>query len=95
MGPLAGLRIVEMAAIGPAPMASMLLADLGAEVIRVDRLEQGAPIFEMDKKFEVVSRGRQSIALDLKHPEGVAVLLRLISWSAASAAQALRRHSSA
>ncbi len=78
MGPLAGLRIVEMAAIGPAPMAAMLLADLGAEVIRVDRLEQGAPIFEMAKKFEVVSRGRQSIALDLKHPEGVAVLLRLI-----------------
>lgn len=78
MGPLAGLRIIEMAAIGPAPMAAMLLADLGAEVIRVDRLERGEPIFAMSTKYEVVSRGRRSIALDLKHPEGLAVLMRLI-----------------
>jgi alpha-methylacyl-CoA racemase len=81
MGPLAGLRIVEMAAIGPAPMASMLLCDLGAEVIRIDRLEQGVPIFEMDKKFEVVSRGRQSIAVDLKQPAGVELVLRLVASS--------------
>jgi alpha-methylacyl-CoA racemase len=77
MGPLAGLRIVEMAAIGPGPMAAMLLADMGAEVIRVDRLEQGAPIFPMDARYEVVSRGRRSIALDLKRREGLDVLLRL------------------
>ena len=78
MGPLAGLRIVEMAGIGPGPMAAMLLGDMGAEVIRVERLERGAPIFAMDTRYEVVSRGRRSMALDLKHPEGLPTLLRLI-----------------
>jgi len=78
MGPLAGLRIIEMAGIGPGPMAAMLLADMGADVIRVERLDPGASIFPMDARFEVAGRGRRSIALDLKHAEGLPVLLRLI-----------------
>ena len=78
MGPLAGLRIIEMAGIGPGPMAAMLLADMGAAVIRIERLDPGAPIFPMDARFEVAARGRRSIALDLKHAEALPVLLRLI-----------------
>ena len=63
MGPLAGFRIIEMAGIGPAPFAAMLLADMGAEVIRVDRREAadlGLP--GREPKFEVLHRGRRSLA---------------------------------
>ena len=65
MGPLAGYRIIEMAGIGPAPFAAMLLADMGAEVIRVDRREAadlGLPGRAV--KFEVLHRGRRSISVD-------------------------------
>jgi alpha-methylacyl-CoA racemase len=78
MGPLAGLRIVELAGIGPGPMAAMLLGDMGAEVIRVDRVVATDPIFDMEPRFDVVSRGRRSLALDIRKPEGLQVLLRLI-----------------
>ncbi len=76
-GPLAGLRVVEIVGIGPGPFAAMLLADLGADVIRVDRpggnaLQVGSP----DK--DITARGRPSVAIDLKRPEGVAVLLDLV-----------------
>ena len=72
-GPLSGTRVVEMAAIGPAPFAAMMLADHGAEVIRIDR--PGAEWSQTD----VLLRSRRSIELDLKNPGGVAVARRLIA----------------
>ncbi|MDG9706404.1 CaiB/BaiF CoA-transferase family protein [Streptomyces sp. DH37] len=75
MGPLRGLRIVEIAAIGPAPFACMMLADLGADVVRVDRAD-GARSF--GDWHRVLDRGRRSVALDLKSPRAVEALLRLV-----------------
>lgn len=76
-GPLAGLRVVEIVGIGPGPFAAMLLADLGADVIRVDRPGGNAlQVASPDK--DITARGRPSVALDLKRPEGVAVLLDLV-----------------
>jgi alpha-methylacyl-CoA racemase len=81
MGPLKGLRIVEMAGIGPAPFCAMLLADMGAEVIRIDRTARGDLGLDLgkDPRFDVLRRGRKSIALDLKKSEAVAAAKRLIS----------------
>jgi len=73
-GPLRGVRVVELAAIGPAPFACMLLADLGADVVRVDRPGERA----FGAWHRVLDRGRQSIAVDLKHPAGQEVVLRLV-----------------
>ena len=73
MGPLSGFRIVELAGIGPGPFCGMMLADMGAEVIRVERLS-GATSAPKD----VLQRNRKSIALDLKSPEGVEAVLRLV-----------------
>ncbi len=74
-GPLAGVRVVELAGIGPAPLCAMLLADLGAEVIRVDR--PGGPPLPVPFDKDVTSRGKRRIVVDLKHPRGAAVVLRL------------------
>ncbi|MEY9893910.1 alpha-methylacyl-CoA racemase [Catenulispora sp. MAP12-49] len=73
-GPLQGLKVVEIAGIGPGPFAAMLLADLGAEVVRVDR-PGGGGLSLGDK--DVLNRGRRSVAVDLKHPGGAEVVLRL------------------
>ena len=78
MGPLTGLRVVELASIGPGPLCAMLLADLGAEVIRVDRTEPSGLGVPMDVKFEVSGRNRRSVALDIKQPAGRDAVLRLI-----------------
>jgi alpha-methylacyl-CoA racemase len=78
MGPLTGYRIVEMAGIGPAPFAAMLLADMGVEVIRVDRREAadlGVP--GREPKLDVLGRGRRSIAVDVKAEAGREVVKRL------------------
>ena len=72
MGPLSGVKIIELAGIGPGPFCGMLLADMGAEVIRVDRAATGAR-----RGRDVLTRGRKSIAVDLKHPEGKEVILKL------------------
>jgi alpha-methylacyl-CoA racemase len=78
MGPLAGITIVELAGIGPAPFAGMLLADMGARIIRVDRRgDSDLGIPGRAPKFDVLARGRESIAIDTKTPEGVAVVLKL------------------
>ncbi|HNI36370.1 MAG TPA: CoA transferase, partial [Microthrixaceae bacterium] len=77
MGALSGLRIVEVAGIGPGPFTAMMLADMGADVIRVDRSAQvrgGDPALPPG---DSLNRGRRSIGLDLKTPDGVETLLRL------------------
>src|SRR5580693_9461025 len=79
MGPLAGIRIVEFAGIGPGPMAAMLFADLGAEVVRVDRITASDLGIVMPTKFELLHRSRPSIAVDLKRPEGIALAGELIA----------------
>src|SRR6185503_13825660 len=85
MGPLEGVKIIELAGIGPAPFCAMLLSDMGAEIIRVDRAANvghddsrvGGPTGE-EHRFNLLARGRRNIAVDLKNPEGVAAVLRLI-----------------
>jgi alpha-methylacyl-CoA racemase len=77
MGPLAGLKIVEMAGIGPAPMCAMLLADLGASVLRVDRQEPSGLGLPGAARFSVTQRSRHAIAVDLKRRDGVELVLRL------------------
>jgi alpha-methylacyl-CoA racemase len=82
MGPLTGLRIVEMAGLGPAPFAGMLFSDMGAQVIRVDRKGASAGDgFDRVKDANFVDRGRRSIALDLKKPEAVEAVLGIVSQS--------------
>jgi len=80
MGPLSGITVIEMSGIGPGPFAGMMLADLGATVIRVDRLaSRGGGLTELSAgRADVVSRGRRSIAIDLKSAEGVELVLRLV-----------------
>jgi alpha-methylacyl-CoA racemase len=80
-GPLAGMRIVEMAGIGPGPFAAMLLGDMGAEVIRIDRLEGVTQSFDVDPTRDILSRNRRSIAVDVKTTAGREVALRLIARS--------------
>jgi alpha-methylacyl-CoA racemase len=74
MGPLAGVRVVELTGIGPGPLCAMLLADLGAEVLRVDRPAASRPGWPA-----VLARGRRSVAVDLKHPDGAGVVLDLVA----------------
>jgi len=81
MGPLAGLKVVEFAGIGPAPMCAMLLADLGATVLRVDRTAPSGLGLARPLKYDLLLRNRRSIALDLKKPEAVDLALRLIETS--------------
>jgi alpha-methylacyl-CoA racemase len=76
-GPLAGVRVVELAGIGPTPFAAMLLADLGADVVRVDRPGAG-PLFGV-AEADLLNRGRRSSAIDLKHDDGPATVLRLVA----------------
>jgi alpha-methylacyl-CoA racemase len=78
MGPLAGKRIIEIAGIGPGPFAAMLLSDLGAEVIRVERAGAVRGPTPDKPAGDVSLRGRRNIAIDLKHTDGVATLLDLI-----------------
>jgi alpha-methylacyl-CoA racemase len=74
-GPLRGVRVVEIAGIGPGPHACMILADLGADVIRVERA--GGDLLGAGR-YDVLTRGRPSVALDLKHPDAVATVLDLV-----------------
>ena len=78
MGPLQGLRVIELAGIGPCPMCAMLLAELGADVVRVDRPADSGLGIGMAPKFHLLNRSRPSIAVDLKHPDGVETVLRLV-----------------
>jgi len=80
-GPLVGLRIVEIAGIGPGPFAAMLLADLGADIVRVERKEGVAIMRQMgfDPTRDISNRGRAAIAVDLKDPAGVELVLDLVA----------------
>jgi len=77
-GPLSGYRIIEIAGIGPGPFAAMLLADMGAEVIRVERAGAVRGPIPDGPHYDVLLRGRRNIAIDLKHPDGVEALLTLV-----------------
>ena len=77
MGPLQGVKVVELAGIGPCPMCAMLLAELGADVVRVDRLKDPGLGVGVAPEHDLLGRSRPSIALDLKHPDGVETVLRL------------------
>jgi alpha-methylacyl-CoA racemase len=79
MGPLAGVRIVELGGIGPAPFASMLFAEMGADVLRISRRDKaGSSTKGYDKRHQLLNRGRGSVALDLKTPGAVALVRKLI-----------------
>ncbi|MER0449370.1 CaiB/BaiF CoA-transferase family protein [Streptomyces sp. Edi4] len=75
-GPLAGVRVVELAGIGPGPFAAMLLADLGADVVRVDR--PGGPGLGVDPAHDLTNRNKRSVLIDLKAPEGPGLVLDLV-----------------
>jgi alpha-methylacyl-CoA racemase len=77
MGPLEGLRVIEIAGIGPGPFCAMLLADMGADVVRVDRLDSGGNPLQRPPRSQVMHRNRRSIAADLKHPDAIAALRRM------------------
>jgi alpha-methylacyl-CoA racemase len=79
MGPLKGLRVIELAGIGPGPFCAMLLADMGADVVRIDRTEASGLGVPMDKRYEINGRNRRSVALDLKSPAGRQAVMRLIA----------------
>jgi alpha-methylacyl-CoA racemase len=78
-GPLSGIKIVELAGIGPGPYACMLLADAGADIIRVDRPPRAASSQRVGPYWDILARSRRSVSVDLKRPEGVEVLLDLVS----------------
>ncbi len=78
MGPLQGLKVIEIAGIGPGPFAAMVLADMGADVLRVDRLPEARAHDDLPRVGDVLSRGRPSVGIDLKSPKGVETVLRLV-----------------
>lgn len=77
-GPLSGFKVIEIAGIGPGPFAAMLLADMGAEVIRVDRAQAVTGPAPDVPHFDLLQRGRKNIALDLKNPDAVEALLQMV-----------------
>jgi alpha-methylacyl-CoA racemase len=79
-GPLAGVRVIELAGIGPVPFTGMLLADMGADVVRIDRagVVNGTEVVPFQIPDDLMNRGRRSVGIDLKRPEGLEAALRLI-----------------
>ncbi len=77
-GPLEGVRVVEIAGIGPGPFAAMMLADMGADVVRIDRAQKVSGGDPANPPLDLLGRGRRSVGVDLKHPEGAGVVLRLM-----------------
>ncbi len=77
-GPLAGIKVLEVAGIGPGPFCGMMLADMGAEIVRIDRADRVRGGDPAKPPADVLARGRRSLALDLKQADGVDVLLRLV-----------------
>ncbi len=81
MGPLTGTRMVEIAGIGPGPFCAMVLADLGADIIRIDRADKVMGGDPASPPADLLNRGRRSIGVDLKNPEGVATVLEVVAGS--------------
>ncbi|MFO1029299.1 MAG: CaiB/BaiF CoA-transferase family protein [Acetobacteraceae bacterium] len=77
-GPLTGLKVLEVGGIGPGPFCAMLLADMGAEVVRIDRLEPSDGGSPVDRRFNILLRGRRSVGMDLKKPEAIEAVKRMI-----------------
>ncbi|MAE93568.1 MAG: CaiB/BaiF CoA-transferase family protein [Planctomycetota bacterium] len=77
-GPLSGIKVIEIAGIGPGPFCAMMLADMGADVLRVDRAGSVRDEPAERPSADLLNRGRRSVGVDLKHPEGVATILRLV-----------------
>ena len=75
-GPLSGLKVVELVGLGPGPFAAMLLADLGADVLRIDRA--GGNVLDLPAGTDILARGRRSVAVNLKDPAGVELVLQLV-----------------
>ena len=78
MGPLSGVRVVEMAGVGPAPFCAMLLADMGAEVVRIDRTGPSGLGVDFPPALDFLARGKKSVALDLKSEADIDWLKRLV-----------------
>jgi alpha-methylacyl-CoA racemase len=78
VGPLSGIRIIELAGIGPGPLAAMVLGDLGADIVRVDRINSPF-VLDVAPKYAVHTRNRRSIAVDLRRPEAAEIVLRLVA----------------
>lgn len=78
-GPLVGVRIVEFAGVGPGPLCGMLMADLGAQVIRVDRLAPSGLGIERPPRFDLLLRGKRTLKMDLKQPAGLALARALVA----------------
>lgn len=81
MGPLSGLRLIEMAGIGPGPMAAMMLSDMGALVLRIERQADSGLGIRRPEKYDLLLRGRKALALDLKNKASIGVVLDLIEKS--------------
>jgi alpha-methylacyl-CoA racemase len=77
-GPLSGIKILEFQGIGPAPFCTMMLSDMGAEVVRIDRAQSVPSVFPSGSPLDFLARGRRSVGVDLKRPEGIETCLRLI-----------------
>ncbi|UCI28253.1 CaiB/BaiF CoA transferase family protein [Mesorhizobium sp. B2-8-5] len=76
-GPLAGLKVIEMAGLGPVPLAALMLSEMGAEVLRIERADAGQPLLSLPQEYDLDRHGRSVLKLDLKHPAGAELLLRL------------------
>jgi alpha-methylacyl-CoA racemase len=77
-GPLDGVRIMELAGIGPSPFGGMMLADAGADIVRIDRSDKAVYPPHTEPHVDLLNRGRRSVAVDLKNPDGVDLVLRLV-----------------
>lgn len=76
-GPLSGLKVIEMAGLGPVPFAGLMLAEMGADVLRVERKRAGRAFLSLPPEFDIDRHGRATLVLDLKQPEAVELLLKL------------------
>src|SRR6202045_3248359 len=78
MGVLSGYRVIELAGIGPGPLCAMLLSDMGADVLGIDRAADAGLGIAMDPKYSLLNRGRRSVAFDLNRPEAIEAVLKLV-----------------
>jgi alpha-methylacyl-CoA racemase len=77
-GPLSGVKVLELASVGPGPFCGMMLADMGADVLRIDRIAPADIGLPLDPKFDIMARGRRSIALDLKTAQAVEIVMAVV-----------------